>query len=563
MFPASVIGFLLLLAAVGAPGTSPKDAAVDDLGLIPFPGAVPQPELSGRLDSLRTIRWTAAGVFAADAPLETVLSHLRDEQRKREKRDGPALPGGRLREWLEKNPEELARYREFERRERPASGPAPWEISTIPASEIPLSIGGGDAYRAPRFSSRRVTMAFGSIAFPDAVVRVQLLSPRPTADGRDLAAGTLIALIREGTEPTAASAPALETVDGPETPGLASRVSGWLVMDQPVGGIVALAVPGRERRIVRGAGQSVGVVHTLAGPDDEGRVAYFENRPGDGQHALKLIGVDGSDDRVVFSRPGEAFFEFAVGSSLALSPRGGRIAFLGKLSRFETNRPSFPLRVGRLEIWDDARKSGRPFDLLALDRRLSWFPDGRRLAYVELVPNARAVLPPNSSADRFGDSFRNWEAVPVVRVLDSDTDRRSTLHAGWDPVVSTDGKSVLLRDADNHWRRVDVETGRSEPVRWPGDSGGALALTADGLVLYWGLPTTGTAPEFTRTYSAALGPRPMKTIKVAELSSQRFQTLLPSLDPRRELSFGFVSSPLSRLFTPNLRGVVSPLTRHS
>jgi hypothetical protein len=31
----------------------------------------------------------------------------------------------------------------------------------------------------------------------------------------------------------------------------------------------------------------------------------------------------------------------------------------------------------------------------------------------------------------------------------------------------------------------------------------------------------------------------MKSIKVADLSSQRFETLLPSLDPRRDLSFGF------------------------
>ena len=30
----------------------------------------------------------------------------------------------------------------------------------------------------------------------------------------------------------------------------------------------------------------------------------------------------------------------------------------------------------------------------------------------------------------------------------------------------------------------------------------------------------------------------MKTMKVADLSSQRFQTLLDSIDPRRDLSFG-------------------------
>ena len=85
---------------------------------------------------------------------------------------------------------------------------------------------------------------------------------------------------------------------------------------------------------------------------------------------------------------------------------------------------------------------------------------------------------------------------------------------------------------------VDVEAGRSEPARWPGDSGSPLALTADGLVLYWGLPTEGAPPEFTRVYSSAVGPRTMKTLKVADLSSQRFETILPSVDPRRNVSFG-------------------------
>ena len=90
---------------------------------------------------------------------------------------------------------------------------------------------------------------------------------------------------------------------------------------------------------------------------------------------------------------------------------------------------------------------------------MSWFPDGRRLAYVELVPAREWPFPADPNADRFGDSFRNWDAVPTVRVLDVETGHRVTLHVGWDPVVSADGQDVLLRDADNRWRRVGVETG--------------------------------------------------------------------------------------------------------
>jgi len=97
---------------------------------------------------------------------------------------------------------------------------------------------------------------------------------------------------------------------------------------------------------------------------------------------------------------------------------------------------------------------------------------------------------------------------------------------------------VLVRDADSRWRLVDARSGGSRPVSWPGDAGGAIACAGGGLVLYWGLPTRGSPPEFTRVYSSALGPRPMKTLKIAILETQRFETLVPAVDPRREVAYG-------------------------
>lgn len=534
------VPLVCVLAAALATEVSSGDSPGSPAAGVPLPaGAVEARELTRRLDSLRTVRWIGASALRVDRPISAVRDHFRAEAVRR--RGPQSAVGARLQEWLERNPDELVKYQEFERAQVSGIESGEWEIRRIPASEIPVHLGGGETYRKGRFAAQTVEIAFGAISLEDSLVRVQLLSPHPSDDGKELLTTTLIAWIREARQPP--SSGALETVDGPETAGLGAAIRGWLVMDQPVGGMVALTLPGLHRKILRDVGRSTGVVHSLAGPDREGRIAYFENRPGEGRHALKTIYLDGSRDQVVFSRPGEAFFELAVGSSLALSPTGGRVAFVGKLSRFQTNRPTFPLRIGALEIWDVEKRTGRPLDLFALDRRLCWFPDGHRLAYVELVPLAKAVFPSNSAADAFGDSFRTWEAVPEVRVLDVETDRRVTIHAGWDPVVSADGKSVLVRDADNRWRRVEVDTGRSQAVRWPGDAGGAIGLTSDGLVVYWGLPTTGTTPDFTRTYGAAMGPRAMKTVKVAEPSTQRFETLLPSLDPRRDVSFAFTPSP--------------------
>jgi len=68
--------------------------------------------------------------------------------------------------------------------------------------------------------------------------------------------------------------------------------------------------------------------------------------------------------------------------------------------------------------------------------------------------------------------------------------------------------------------------------------GRVIALLEDDLVLYWSLPTAGAPARFTKNNSPLVGPKPMPTIKLAEIRSQRFQTVLPYIDPRDRLSFG-------------------------
>lgn len=530
---ATVLVGLLLAGVWEAAGQG--SAGRPDLGVTIYPGSTPAPEIEKQLEGLRNIRWLAMGVFRTEAPLWRVIEHFRGEQAKP---SGSPETSRRLTEWLAKNPEELAKYRELQRTQS-AAWPVDWQVSPLPVFEIPASLGGGETYRSTRFAGRKADTSYGRIVLPESVVSVQLLSPHPSAEGEGLSAGTLIALIRESSDTVGAASgtPAPDTVKGPETVGLASRLSGFVVMDRPVGGMDALAVPGGRRLVVRPPGSAVGVVHSLAGPDAEGRIAYVENHAAAGRHSLKTIRIDGGQDERVFSRRGDAFFERAIGTSLALSPSGGMVALVGRLSRFQTNRPAFPLRIGPLEIWDVRKKSGREVGVFALDRRISWFPDGRRFAYVELVPREKAQFP-ESASDRFGAGFSSWEAVPVVRLFELDSGRRNSLHVGWDPVVSSDGTSVLVRDAEGRSRLVDVKTGGSRAASWPGDAGGAIALSEGGLVLYWGLPTEGTPSEFTPISGNALGPRPMKTLKVALLGTGNFETLLPTIDPRRDVAFG-------------------------
>jgi hypothetical protein len=57
-------------------------------------------------------------------------------------------------------------------------------------------------------------------------------------------------------------------------------------------------------------------------------------------------------------------------------------------------------------------------------------------------------------------------------------------------------------------------------------------------VLYWAWPTEGTEISFTENNSPLAGPKQMRSLKLVDLEDGRFQTVVPSIDPRRSVSFG-------------------------
>lgn len=335
------------------------------------------------------------------------------------------------------------------------------------------------------------------------------------------------------------------TVPGPEAQDLVARSHGTIVVDHPVGGIETIGLPMLDSNLRRKPDSGLQSAHAVGGPDAQGRIVFIENHMTEKRHAVKWMGTDGVE-HTIFEAPGDALWENAAGKYIATDLHGVHIAFVARAKdvglKAGPDDPGVMLEEGDLEIWNVEKKERTAARATALDDQLAWFPDGKQLAYAALIPSGEAEGLLNAQVkpdDGFGRKNLGWGRVPAVKVLDMASGESRVLHVGERPVVSPDGKILLVRDSELHWRLVDLETKVSKACMAPGAIfPGAIAFVDQNTVLYWAWPTEGTETKYTKNNSPLAGRKQMRALKLVDLRDGRFQTAVPFIDPRLAVSFG-------------------------
>jgi len=326
----------------------------------------------------------------------------------------------------------------------------------------------------------------------------------------------------------------MPSVPGSENSSLKNQAKGILVYEpEQSDGLEAISLPDKKKYLLPYQGLP-GSPYLVAGPDKDGRIAYFSYGEGNEfleKYYLILTSLKGEKPEVLYVRGNEPSY---LEESLALSHTGGHLAFVSTKEYKDTDGSTH--NRDTLEIWDINQKKMIDSIEGVSGYGFSWFPDGQKIAYA-----------------RGGIYVYDLQTKKEAQIVPDDKDNPEN------PVVRFDGKKIVFyRYYREKSYEIDLDTKQEREISLPGlfGYGGAsayLGFAAPNLLVFRALPTQGNASSgWTTSNSPLTGAKPLTTIKLSNLDIGEFQTVVSGLDPRNPASYGVMDGEPNNLPTERM-----------
>ena len=331
---------------------------------------------------------------------------------------------------------------------------------------------------------------------------------------------------------------ASSSTDYPESDDLLLQLSGYIIMDVPRD-ISAIELPSNKRFVVReSSGTDKSTAYALSGPDRKGLIAFIDTKYATDVYSLKIIDIWTKNEKEIFTRQGSFWIHKKenYGESFSYSDNGKFAAFVRNYDSVPALIPNDYVKIGNLEIVDIEKRNMVKTDIKVLDKGLNWFPKGQKLAYVGLITKDKINKDLITNfEDGFASEMITWHSIPVVVILNLKDMSTKQLHIGWNPIVSRDGSSIVIQDYQGRIRLYNIASGASIPISVPiGEECHVFSFIGNDFLLYKTIPIAGRKYRFTSTF----GRTPYWTLRVAQMNTSKFKTIVEQLDIHRRVSYG-------------------------
>ena len=322
-----------------------------------------------------------------------------------------------------------------------------------------------------------------------------------------------------------------------ETDDLFLQLKGYIIIDKP-GDISAIELPFVKHSDIIERCKADGRIKALSAPDKKGRVAFISDDLK--TYSLSIVDMWTKKEIKIFTRQGSSWphEKDNYGRSIAIADNNGIVAYVRNYKSDSRLIPDDYLDIGSLKIVDIEKKSEIDTDVNVIDKGMAWFPGGDKLLYSGLVPKLKVDKKLKTQfEDGFGNSMINWQSIPVVMTLDLKDMSTRQLHIGWNPHVTGEGSAIVIQDYEGRIRLYDIARGDSIPVNVPIDERcHVFSSIGKDYLLYKTIPYKDRKQRWTSTF----GRTPLWTLRIAQMNTKRFKTVVQDLDKHRRVSYGIV-----------------------